>query len=90
VIEHSINLGHCIQLHNTSVLAKKLKYMDEIIRVVTEIELHPNNINREDGFSLTRRPGPLLHPDAVPVLQYGFEPFLLSGQNMCQHSSVHL
>jgi hypothetical protein len=75
VIEHSINLGHCIQLHNTSVLAKKLKYMDEIIRVVTEIELHPNNINREDGFSLTRRPGPLLPPDAVPVLQYGFESF---------------
>jgi hypothetical protein len=53
--EHSINLGHCIQLHNTSILAKKLRYMDHIIiREAKEIELHPNNINRENGFSLSR------------------------------------
>jgi hypothetical protein len=54
VDENSINLGHCIQLRNTSILAKKLRYMDHIIREVIEIELHVNNINREDGFSLSK------------------------------------
>jgi hypothetical protein len=28
--------------------------MDHIIREAVEIELHLNNINREDGFSLSR------------------------------------
>jgi hypothetical protein len=51
VAEHSINLGHQIQL-NTSILANKSRYKDQIIRGAIEIELHPNNINREDGFSL--------------------------------------
>jgi hypothetical protein len=49
VAEHSINLGHRIQLHNTSILAKKSRCMDRFIREVIDIELHPNNINREDG-----------------------------------------
>jgi hypothetical protein len=54
VAEHSINLGHHIQLHNTSILAKKSRCMDRIIREAIRIELHPNNINREDGFSLSK------------------------------------
>jgi hypothetical protein len=49
VAEHSINLGHRTQLPNTGILAKS-RYMDRIIREAIEIELHPNNINREDGF----------------------------------------
>jgi hypothetical protein len=51
--EHSINLGHPIQLHNTSILVKKPRYMDRVIREAIEIDLHPNNVNREDGFSLS-------------------------------------
>jgi hypothetical protein len=46
VVEHSINLDHQIQLHNTSILANKSSYMDQIIGEATEIDLHPNNINR--------------------------------------------
>jgi hypothetical protein len=53
VVEHTINLGHHIQLQNTSILAKKLRCMNRIMGEVTEIKLHPNNMNREEGFSLS-------------------------------------
>jgi hypothetical protein len=42
--EHSINLGHCIQLYHTTTLSTKpiyMMYMDHIIREAIEIELHP-------------------------------------------------
>jgi hypothetical protein len=29
--KHSVNLGHRIQFHNTSILATKIRYMDHII-----------------------------------------------------------
>jgi hypothetical protein len=61
VVEHSISLGHQIQLQNTSFLAKKSRWMDRVIREATEIKLHPNNLNREDGFSLSRAWKPLIH-----------------------------
>jgi hypothetical protein len=37
-----------------------LRLLDRIIRKAIEIELHPNNINREDGFSLSRLWKPLI------------------------------
>jgi hypothetical protein len=54
VAEYSINLGHLIQLQNSSILAKKSRWMDWVIREATEVEFHPNNMNREDGFSLSQ------------------------------------
>jgi hypothetical protein len=59
--KHSTNLGHHIHLHNTSILAKKSRYMDHIIREAIKTELHPNNINREYGFSLSKSWKPLIH-----------------------------
>jgi hypothetical protein len=41
----SINLGHYIELQNTTNLSK-FKYMDWIIREVNETQQHPNNMNR--------------------------------------------
>jgi hypothetical protein len=52
--EHSVDLGHRIQLHNIPVLATKTQYMDRIITEATEIKLHPNNMNREVGFCLSK------------------------------------
>jgi hypothetical protein len=54
VIEHSINLGHQLQLKNAIILANKMRKMDQIFRDVIEIEHHPNNMNREDDFSLSQ------------------------------------
>jgi hypothetical protein len=57
VAEHSINLGH----QDTSILFTKSRYMDLIIREAIEIELHPNNMNTEDGLRLDRSWKPLIH-----------------------------
>jgi hypothetical protein len=51
--EHSSDQGHCIQFHNSSILAKKIRYMDCIVREAIEIQLHPYNIKREGGFCLS-------------------------------------
>jgi hypothetical protein len=60
VAEHSIDLEHCIQFHNTSILATKTRYTDHIVREATEIELHSNNMNREVGFCLSKSWKPLI------------------------------
>jgi hypothetical protein len=54
VAGHSIDQEHRIQFHNSSILAKKIRYMDRIVRTTIEVELDPYNINREGGFSLSK------------------------------------
>jgi hypothetical protein len=54
VAEHSIDQGHRIQFHNSSILATKTRYMDSIVRQAIEIVLHPYNINRGSGFCLSK------------------------------------
>jgi hypothetical protein len=51
VVKHCINLGYHIHFYETSILAKKPRCMEPIIRLVTETEFHPDNKNGE-GFSL--------------------------------------
>jgi hypothetical protein len=57
--EHSMNMGHCIQFHGTSILAKKFGCMECMIREVIESELHPDNTNGE-GFTMSRSWKPLI------------------------------
>jgi hypothetical protein len=54
VAEHSVDLGHRILFDNTSVLATKTWYMDRIVREAIEFELHPNNMNRDVDFCLSK------------------------------------
>jgi len=54
-----MNCGHFIQFHDTSILAMKSGCMEHI-KKVTEVELHSDNINREEDFSLSKSQKPLL------------------------------
>jgi len=57
---HTIILSHCNQFHDTSILAKKCGHMEHIIREVIETEPHPQNMNLEEYFSLSRSWKPLI------------------------------
>jgi hypothetical protein len=48
------------ELHRTATLSTKSKYMDCISWEVTEIELHPNIMNTEDSFYLSKSWKPLI------------------------------
>jgi hypothetical protein len=54
VAEHSIDQGHRIQFHNSSICATKTRYMDRIDRDAMEIGHHPYNISRAGGFCLSK------------------------------------
>ena len=60
--KHNNDLSYRILFDNTGILAGKHWCMELLIREPADIELNPNNVNWEDGFSLHIPLKPFFHP----------------------------
>jgi hypothetical protein len=61
IVEHSFNSKHLICFDQTKILASAPYYTSRIIREALEIEKHPDNFNREDGYKLSHSWKPIIH-----------------------------
>jgi hypothetical protein len=58
--EHGFNHNHKILPQDIEVLSTKSGYLDRLITQAIEVNLHPNNVNREDGLILSGAWKPLI------------------------------
>jgi hypothetical protein len=66
VAEHSVDSRHRILFHDTSIHTTKTPYMDHIVREAIEVDLHPNSMNKDVGFCLSKLWKPLISSHVPP------------------------
>ena len=59
--EHSVASKHHISLENAKVIINIEHYTMRRIREAIEIEKHPNNLNRDDGWKLSKSWAPIIN-----------------------------
>jgi hypothetical protein len=78
VSERSVNLGYHIQIDNNCILATRTRYMGHVLRDATHLELCPINMNREDGFCLSKWWREATHLELCPINMSREDGFCLS------------
>jgi hypothetical protein len=58
--KHILDRGHSVKINNIYRLAKVKGYIYRVVKEAIEIQLHPNNFNRDGGFILSKTWHPLL------------------------------
>jgi dihydropteroate synthase len=57
-VEHSTESGKQIKFYGTEVLAKTSGYISRLLKEAIAIKLHPNSINRDEGFNFIKSRNP--------------------------------
>ena len=64
--EHSDKIKHQICIKDTWILARSDHYFIRKFREAKEISEHPNNLNRDDGWTISKNWVPILSSKSTP------------------------
>jgi hypothetical protein len=75
VAEPLIKTSHSLDFDGTSKLGTATRYKDRLVKEAIEIQLHPDNFNRDDGFNLSHTWRPVMkmlqRPKNAPMAKQG-------------------